>query len=367
MCLARSVFSLFLLLTGVCAQAENARNPRIEWQPSTLRLVAENGVYARVIRLRSGALLCCYEKGKQCWIKRSGDEGLSWGQERVVTSYAHGKAANPEMLQLKNGALLFCYNERPNDGVSPFAIAVTVSRDEGASWGDSRRIFEGGTKPSEGCWEPAALQFPDGEIQLYFANEAPYPRSDEQEISRVCSTDSATSWSRAETVSFRAGTRDGMPVPRLLNDGKTVVMAIEDNGVNGRFKPAILCSDVESRWRGRVIGGDSPCRWFALSERLPDEVYAGAPYICQMPNGDTLLSMQSDEGRHEAQMVVSVGDEKARAFRHRSVPFALEDGVAGKWNSLFVKNSNTVTAVSSTTLHGKSGIWIIDGCVKDAE
>jgi hypothetical protein len=93
-------------------------------------------------------------------------------------------------------------------------------------------------------------------------------------------------------------------------------------------------------------------------------VYAGAPYLVQLPTGETLLSCQSDEGGPaKPQMVVYVGDENARGFSNPSVPFALPPDVAGNWNALFLKDSRTVVALSSTTAEGVRGLWAVDGKV----
>jgi len=339
----------------------------VAWQPATLQLVAEHGCYARMIRLPSRAILCCYQKRSQLWIRRSADEGRSWGVELCVTDYRQGVAANPELCQLHDGRLLLCYNERPDDGVSPFAISVVFSDDMGVSWGAGQRIFEAGRTFSEGCWEPAALQFPDGEIQIYFANEAAYTYSNDQEISVMRSTDGGGSWQGPKTLSFRSGARDGMPVPCLLKDGRTVVVAIEDNGLNGEMKPVVLRDSVANRWQQSIITGASAARESALRQPLPKDVYAGAPYLCQLPSGITLLCMQSRERRPDEEPAVYAGDAQARHFRNRTFPFELEPGVAGLWNALFVKSSDTVTLISTTTLKGKRGIWAIDGVVRSGE
>ena len=39
-----------------------------------------------------------------------------------------------------------------------------------------------GAEARDGCWEPAMAQLPDGEVQLFFANESPYRQSSEQEL-----------------------------------------------------------------------------------------------------------------------------------------------------------------------------------------
>ena len=107
-----------------------------------------------------------------------------------------------------------------------------------------------------------------------------------------------------------------------------------------------------------------------MARPLPEPVYAGAPYLVQLPSGETLLSVQSSEGRGtphthtNARMVVYVGNSEAADFGTRSEPFAaLTDGV-GLWNSLFVKDAETVTAVSATTIDGVRGLWAIDGRVE---
>jgi hypothetical protein len=355
-----------LLLTGWPAsrsQAVEYGDFSITWDRSTLTLVSERAVYARITRLQSGDLLCCYQRDGQSRVKRSPDEGRTWGGEGVVTDYPHGMAANPELLQKKNGDVLLLYNERPRGGDKPYAISMVISTDEGRSWGESRRLFTAGIDRRTGCWEPAAVQYPDGEVQVFFANEAPYPHSNEQQISMISSRD----LSKVHTVSCRVRARDGMPVPLLLKDGTTAVIAIEDSNLNGKMKPVILQSNVAQRWTQGVVTAESPRRRRALQKPLPADVYAGAPYICQLSSGITLLSVQSDEGRREPQMVVYVGDEKARRFTNRSVPFPLAGDRSGLWNSLFAKDADTVTAVSGTTIKGKRGIWIIDGKVKGLE
>jgi hypothetical protein len=351
---------LLLAATTAATAGHPHEQLTVEWDRSTLTLVAERAAYARIIRLQSGEFLCCYQRRGQSCVKRSRDRGRSWGDEVVATAYPHGIAANPELLQKKNGELLLLFNERPWNSEHPYAISVAVSTDEGRTWGRSRRLFTAGTDRRTGCWEPAAVQYPDGEIQVFFANEAPYPETSEQQISMISSRD----FSEVRPVSFRPGARDGMPVPLLLGDRRTAVIAIEDSGLNGKMKPVILQSSVGRRWTRGVVGAASPRRRRALARPLPASVYAGAPYLCQLESGITLLSVQSDEGRREPQMVVYVGDEQARCFTNRSVPFPLGGDDSGLWNSLFAKDGETVTAVSGTRIRGTSGIWTIDGKVK---
>jgi len=151
-------------------------------------------------------------------------------------------------------------------------------------------------------------------------------------------------------------------VPLVLKDGKGIVVTIEDDGVSGTFKPVIIYTSVAENWRGPFVAGNSTRRWPALRNPLGPAVYAGAPYIVQMPSGSTMLSVQTDEGgRSQPQMAVYIGDTGARNFSDKSVPFQTPPDIPCLWNSLFVKDSDTVTAVSGTTVNGIRGVWSIDG------
>ena len=169
------------------------------------------------------------------------------------------------------------------------------------------------------------------------------------------SFDDGKTWSEPKAVSFRAGHRDGMPVPCLLKD-KGIVCAIEDNGFSQMFHVMIV--HTTDNWNQPAADGNSPRRWKAVEQPI-DVEWGGAPYIRQMPAGETILSFQSSVGRDKPQMVVYVGDENARNFGGRSVPFKVPKNKGGWWGSLFVKDDRTVTAISSCN----GGVWAIDGKV----
>ena len=81
-----------------------------------------------------------------------------------------------------------------------------------------------------------------------------------------------------------------------------------------------------------------------------------------MPTGETVLSVQAtDNGRLKARMVVYIGNRNAMNFGSPSLPFDVGSNTACLWNSLFVKDADTVTAVGGTMINGTRGIWAIDG------
>lgn len=350
---------------------------RVAWDYKTLHRVYDGNVfYPRMIRLQNGELLCAFESKGAVYIVTSTDEGKSWSNG-ILFAPADGetKAAVPEVVQLNNGDVLLAYNTRPpQDNADPekkFGIKIRISKDGGETWLPEQNVFEGGYKWNRGVWEPAMIQLLTGEVQLFFANEYPYSDSHDQEISMVRSFDYGKSWSSLETISYRMGHRDGMPVPLILKNEQGIAVAIEDNGIDsGEFKPAIIWSSMEDNWRQGTAGGDSDRRWRALTKenQLADSHYGGAPYLQQLESGETLLSFQSTENRSgdwsKSTMIVAIGDKRAQNFSRKSRPFEVPKEKSAPWNSLFIKNDTTVTAVTSTTAYNdRRELYIKDGYV----
>ncbi|MFB2119394.1 sialidase family protein [Parapedobacter sp. 2B3] len=360
-----------------------AKGLTIEWDISTLQRLAPAGNrhlsyagYPRVKRLADGRALAVYEADGNIELIMSSDEALSWTdplilfrKHDVVTDKGTTSVntANPELVMLENGWLVAACNYRPSrDEYTPFSIAISRSEDGGYTWSEPEVVFEAEPRFSDGCWEPSFLQLPDGTLQLYFANEKPYTASSEQEISVLESRSNGLTWEREpRTVSFRQGRRDGMPVPLLV--GNEILVAIEDNKV-GQFKPYIVRSSVENNWVDPVYGA-SPLREYALTTSLPDDVYAGAPYLTRLPSGEILLSYQTTRGRtndwEKSTMEVAIGDANGRNFRINSQPFPVSIEREAKWNAIAVWDQNTVVATSASNMEGGSiGAWMILGHIK---
>jgi len=347
----------------VASGSSQRRAKTVKWDASTLVLIERGGNYGRVIRLKDRSLLCSYDLGGRIHVKHSKDDGKTWGQRAFVADYEYGNATNAELLELSDGRILCMFNERPSNHQDRFAIAVVESADKGMEWSNKRRIYEAGRTSGDGCWEPAGIQLPDGEVQIYFANEAPYRDTDEQEITMMRSRDRGKTWGSPTAICFRQGHRDGMPVPLVLKGQRDIAVAIEDNGLAGpAFKPTIVHTSLNANWADGPVGPRSPNRWPALADPLPPRVNAAAPYLCQFGTGETLLSFQmKDDSRVQPHMVVAVGDDQAKHFSQLSVPFTVGPETACLWNSLFIKSGAVVTAVSHTTIDGILGLWAVDG------
>ena len=360
-----------LLLSALVATTifSACQSPEMEvrWDNTTRHFVTD-GVYAR-IKPAGEKFALVYSAGPAAYIRWSDDECKTWSEPQKVAQDAGYNYTNCEILELSNGTLLYMWNARPHSGSGlPYKIMAATSADGGKTWLE-QTIYTASTEGCDGCWEPVAIELPDGEVQLYFANEFPYKSSNEQEITMMTSHNSGATWSEPQTISMRQGSRDGMPVPIYLPHTKEIAVAIEDNGLRGLFKPVIVRS--AERWSEGAVAGDNPQREEALAAewQLHDTIYAGAPYLIQLGKKHTILSIQSTEGRkgHDhkyANMQVYVGDKDARNFRNRTTPMPqISPNGNALWNSICAIDSKRVIAVMSVTgaPDGKNGIWTVIG------
>ena len=373
----RSLILCFFFILSISCQNETEKEKVadyfIEWNNESLVCIADNGFYPRMRRINDNSLLAFYENGKgDVVFKRSMDEGSTWSESNVAYKSfvyenqgqsAKVNIANPEFIQLNNGDLLLACNLRPaKDGVYPFSIAIKRSTDNGHTWESEQVIYKAHNSFRDGCWEPSFLALPDGTLQIYFANEFPYTESDEQEISMISSSDNGVTWTQeAKTVSFRAKHRDGMPVAVL--DGEDIAIAIEDN-VSGQFKPYIIKGNIKGNWTTHVTDTSANGK-YALINPLPNNVYAGAPYLIKTDNNLFVLSYQTTENRTddwEKSTMEVVVNNTTNNFKNPSQPFKVPLDKEAKWNSLTDLGNGEIAALSTTNFQtDKIGVWMIKG------
>ncbi len=372
------IFIITALLMTVGSYAKRMdpyQGSRIFWDKNSRQTLFSEGNYARIIELQDGRLLAVAERAGVT-VSYSSNKGETWsGAERILAQASGYGYAVPDLIQLSDGTIIIGYNPRPNAPYSEdrkFAIRCMRSEDNGVSWSAEIPIYTAQHTFNDGCWEPSFLELPSGEVQCYFANEGEYTSSGEQCISMCRSFDKGKTWSEPVKVSFRAGSRDGMPVPILLKDKSEIVVIIEDNGWPGRgnFAATTVRTTLEDNWNSGYVAANSANRSMIFETTPAVGIISAAPYICVLPSGETVASYQGNENRGSNDleyfdMFVEVGDDRARNFKAKSRPFALEKGKKSIWNSVAVVDTGVVIAVGSHgEPHGVNHIEIIKGYPK---
>lgn len=357
----RKALLLFLLLIPCSlfpATIARYSGSRIFWDARTPVTIFNGGGYARLIELQDGRLMACCENGG-IKVSYSHNKGKTWSSPTLIAPNADlVPNCVPDLIQLTDGTIIVGYNPRPSKPYTEdrrFGIRLRRSTNNGKTWSNEIFVYDADYTFENGCWEPSFLELPSGELQLYFADESPYMTTGEQQISLCRSFDGGLTWSEPQCVSYRSGYRDGMPVPVLLSDKKTIVVAIEDNGWSGvgDFVPTTVRVPLAHNWKNDFyVNGSSSQRDRSVNHTYCPVAKGGAPYLRVLPSGETVLSHQSTYGEGDnMKMYVYVGNKQAKDFKAMSKPFQQGTTKGCWWNSLAVIDTGIVVAVGG--LDGK--------------
>lgn len=375
----KTFIAVALLCGSTCdLSAQNYRTGiRIGWDFNKQKFENPGG-YGRVKLLKDGRQALVYDEGGVCKIRFKQPKGKVFQSPIIVSRPPAGAGyTNAELLELEDGTLMYAWNHRWDT-----KIKVCYSYDGGYTWEDEAMLFDtpaSGYIENEGpagVWEPAMIQLPSGEVQIFFANEYQVP-GNAQNITFMRSLTStekgARRWQRQPVVAcYYEGARDGMPVPLVLNNGRGIALAIEDDGHGGGFQPGIVYTSLEDNWSSGTRYSSSSDRWLAVAAGEPRG--GGAPYLIQLKTGETILSTQTNsladtrnapwDDMYKFRQFVYVGNAMARNFQCYSIPFPFMDepDQGGVWNSLCQTNDSTIMAVSEVHGHpSKNGIWTNEG------
>ncbi|MBQ9170468.1 MAG: exo-alpha-sialidase [Bacteroidaceae bacterium] len=325
---------------------------RIFWDSRSPVTIFDGGGYARLIELSDGRLMACCESGG-IKVSTSVNQGRTWSAPTLIAPNSNNTPnCVPDLIQLSDGTIIVGYNPRPSTPYTEdrrFGIRLRRSTNGGKTWSDEIFVYDADYTFENGCWEPSFLELPSGELQLYFADESPYTTTSEQQISLCRSFDGGLTWTEPQRVSYRSGSRDGMPVPVLLSDGKTIVVAIEDNGWSGigDFVPTTVRIPLSNNWKNNnYISGTSSQRNQSVNYNYCPMAKGGAPYLRILPSGLSVLSHQSTYGEGDnMKMYVYAGNKQAKDFKAMSRPFYLGTTHGSWWNSVAVIDTGIVVAV----------------------
>ncbi len=230
---------------------------------------------------------------------------------------------------LSNGDVIAVVSYRSNKGYYYFheysGVAMRRSTDNGRTWGEERDIYIGAN------WEPYLLELPSGELQCYFTDADPLHNSQgipfwNSGTSMVVSGDKGYSWEPTGTRGCykvirqykydNEGIRiytDQMPCVRMLNDGKTLMGFVE-----ARLEAGPPVSTSGSNYKMSLVYGNND--WVRLTgdavgpiERQDNLFDGAAGYLAQFRSGETLISCTLS-----GVFSMKMGDCTGRKFNHKS-------------------------------------------------
>ncbi|MBE6640117.1 MAG: exo-alpha-sialidase [Ruminococcaceae bacterium] len=258
--------------------------------------------YTRLKQLPDGSYILLYNdehNGKGVRMLRS-EDGVNWGEySTVFAQYSDKVYANPDALVLQNGDILCCaawrhtgsYYRNPSKG----GISIKRSTDNGKTWGKEQVIFIGIN------WEPYMLQLRSGEIQIYWTNTTCYvlPSCNNTSTGTAIlrSYDNGYTWTgdlskvySGQVVAKQAtelidGVQfytDQMPVAVELQNG-TIALALESR-LNRNNTYRITMAYSSDNWAESIpLDGEGP------ADKLTNHFVGTAPYIAQFPSGEVIL------------------------------------------------------------------------------
>ena len=289
--------------------------------------------------------------GWDAFVRRSEDGGRTWSDAQMVRQRFDARSSagadqmvfvNPDFVELQDGRILLAYQWRYKKGYNDIAhtnencgVEIMFSDDKGRSFSEPRNIYTGR------CWEPAMLQLPSGEIQMYITDSNETLNG----VSQPCtilirSFDGGRTWQGKESCSYRDGeiisrtfdercTADGMPSGVWLDDDYGIAVPLEV--WSGKYKmdqtPVVVRTDAATNWRSdqsiRSEGGPE----YPRKKQLNKDFVGFGPYSTKLPTGEMIV-LSNGVYKNVQGMWVFIGDKRADNFRFATSPFV------GYWGSI---------------------------------
>ena len=365
----RLVGFLLALSAASHVEGQTASAPWVEWDRASERMVSaprDTGAASpRARQLSNGEILLAYHHGEaygncgsRVTLRKSRDGGVTWYQTQEVDGpreKGFWGFGNPDFIELEHGRLLLVSAARgkadPSSGngflseCQRSGLRLRFSDNYGATWGPPRLIVGGQGR----IWEPAIVRLPGGELQIFYAIEAPalMERGSTQCIESIRSLDGGQSWSAPTLVSQQSGCRNGVPAPLVLSNGH-VLCGQEVVGLS------------TSPWIADTFHGQT--RGYHLAQDRYE--FGGGPFLARAPDGSTLLAFHSQcrQTPYLKQMTgswllsdifVQRGDAEGNRFGPASCPWPTVDGLSGAFfpSLMVLKDGTLVVMASFITVH----------------
>ncbi|MBQ7195206.1 MAG: exo-alpha-sialidase [Bacteroidales bacterium] len=373
-----------LSVAACCRPASDTTDDiRISWDGSTYQELSEltltdgtpspNLYYPRVKRLSDGTLLMSYMDDHYGWnsfVAKSYDNGKTWTDAQCIRHRHPGVSTvgedevvfvNPDFIELQDGRIMLAHQWRYKAGYNDLphtnencGIEVMFSSDKGLTWTEAREVYRGR------CWEPAMLQLPSGEIQMYITdsqnvvNKMSCPKTvviRSFDGGATWQGKPSCTWKDVEGISHTRDDRfgyDGMPSGVRLDDG-TIAVPLEV--WSGKFvvdvTPVVVKTTAEDNWnldQEKLLAEGGPD--YPAKKQVNKDFQGYGPYSARLDSGEMLI-LSNGNYKGESGVWVFVGDKHADNFHHATRPFD------GYWGCIDYIGDNEVFA--SGTLRYSDG------------
>ena len=379
-----------LMLCGCCHRVQNPA-VRVSWDGASYTeltsfevegrgFTEDNLYYPRIRSLSDGSLMMTFMNHKFGWdiyVTKSHDGGQTWEPARLVRESGwvdspFGRdirsSVNPDFLELHDGRIIMAFQTRYLDHYHDFSVTneacwieVMFSDDKGETWSEAREVFRGR------CWEPAFLELPSGELQMYITDSGVVVDNDHTLSCTAIlrSFDGGLTWQNKELCRWadlepisatvtRERRLNGMASAVQLENGDIICpLEVFSHSMIQAQTPIVVRSTAELNWRRdgeKILSEGGP--GFPDTKQLNKDFYGYAPYCCILPTGEPLIA---SNGKYKgvSGFWVFVGDKEAREFGHATMPFT------GFWGDIAYIGDDKVMA--SATLEVKK-----DESIRDA-
>ena len=385
-----------LMLAGCCHRnCGDDIDVRISWDASTYQEVTEavignlgyvekNLYYPRAKRISDGAILFTFSNHHYGWdiyAARSEDDAATWQDAFCVahsydTTYmtSDGRLVpdrivyvNPDFTQLQDGRIILAFQWRFSGGYGDLpktnencGIMISFSEDYGRTWCAPREVYRGR------CWEPAFLQLPSGEIQMYITSSQDIKdRTSFPRTIVIRSFDGGATWQGKEccgiydneAISRSYDDRfcyDGMPTGVLLDDNAGILVPLES--WHGRYvvdqTPIVVKTTMEENWRidqQKILDEGGPD--FPMKKEVNRDFQGYGPYGSKLPSGEVLV-LSNGTYKGVQGIWTFVGDKTGDNFHHATAAFTDNE----YWGSIDYIGDDKLLATATFKYKDEAGV-----------
>ena len=367
------------LVCACCHSRGDGIDVRVSWDGASFTeltsfevegrdLVENNLYYPRIRTLSDGSMLMCFMNHKFGWdiyVTKSFDGGETWGAAKLIresewVDSPFGRdiraSVNPDFLELSNGRIIMAFQTRYLDHYHDFSVTndacwieVMFSDDKGETWSEPREVFRGR------CWEPAFLELPSGELQMYITDSGVVVDNDHTltTTSILRSFDGGMTWQGKDLCRWndlepiaafvlRERRIDGMPTAVRLENGD-IICPLEQfsHSFPADPTPVVVRTSAKQNWKGdrdKILNEGGPD--YPLKRQLNKDFFGYAPYCCILPTGEPLVG-SNGRYRNESGYWIFAGDKRGEVYSHATSPFS------GFWGQVAYIGDGRVVATAT--------------------